>query len=72
MTQMDTSRSDLLNVFEDAFNDSFPWGLFDDSTDYDTTWRFEVSQGVGILRVVVEDVNNLVSEEFEWELNLRG
>lgn len=70
--QYDTNRSDLMQVFGEAFGDSFPYGLFDSGDDYDTTWRFSVSNGVGILSCVVEEIYGENAEDFEWELNLRG
>jgi hypothetical protein len=70
--QLDTNRTDLLNVFADIWDTDYPHGLFDgEYEDFDTTWSFTVSEGVGILRVVLEAVGEK-PEEFEWELNLRG
>lgn len=60
----------LLELFEDEFFDMWPL----DPTDYaefSTSWTFSVSQGVGVLRVVL-DSHGLDSEEFEWTLNLRS
>lgn len=70
--QLDTSRSDLLEIFSDLFEDYFPFGAeVSPGYDYDTSWSFRVANGVGILKVTLEDVNTLNSEDFEWELNLK-
>lgn len=70
--QPDTNRTDLLDIFSDIWQSDFPHGLFDgEYDDFDTTWRFTVSEGVGILRVVLEAAGE-DPEEFEWELSLRG
>jgi hypothetical protein len=75
MEQLDTNRSDLLDIFEDLFERKFPFGATGDyaiDPAYDTHWKFNVSEGIGILRCVLEDVNTLELEEFEWELNLKN
>lgn len=67
-----TMKSDeLLELFEDEFFELWPM----DPTiyaEFTTSWSFGVSHGVGVLKVTIEEVNGLNSEDFEWTLSLRS
>lgn len=62
----------VMSIFSEWFEEDHPSGYYTRGDGYDHTWTLTVSQGVGILRVVMEDVNTLDVEEFEWELTLRS
>jgi len=66
-----TDTTEALNVLADWFWEDHPSGYYTRGDGYDHTWTLTVSKGIGILRVVMEDVNH-ITEEFEWELNLRS
>lgn len=67
-----TDTSEALNIFSEWFDSDHPAGYYIETIGYNHTWKLTVADGVGILRVVMEDVNTLDVEEFEWELNLRS
>lgn len=70
MIQLDTNRSDLLKILEDIFHPPFP--VYWDAGDFETNWRFEVSNGVGVFRVTLIHPESEDTETFEWELILTG
>lgn len=66
---------ELLELFETQSEVGFP---FDDFQPYysasedqffDTSWKFSVAEGVGILKCTLRD--GLDVEDFEWELHLK-
>lgn len=63
---------EALNVFSEWFEEDHPAGYYTKSDGYHASWRLRVTNGVGVLRVVMEDMYSLDVEEFEWELNLRS
>ena len=72
---MNTFPVELLELFETQVEGEFP---FDHQTpytsaegyDYSTNWRFNVLEGVGILKCSLRDVQGN-EEDFEWELILK-
>lgn len=62
----------LLDCFGDLFEDYWPLGptYGPADGDYTTLWSFNVSEGVGILKVSLRDTDGN-AEDFEWELNLK-
>lgn len=73
MQQREVFPAELVELFNDLFEDYWPlgptYGLAD--TEYDTFWSFAVSEGVGILQVSLRDCYGN-AEDFEWELNLKS
>jgi hypothetical protein len=70
MTKADGSEA--LSVFSEWFEEDHPSGYFTRGEGYNHNWKLTVEDGVGILSVVMEDVNSLDIAEFEWTLNLRS
>jgi len=60
--------NEALSVFSSWFEEDHPAGYLTRGEGYNHSWQFTVARGVGILRVVMEDVNTLDTAEFEWEL----
>ena len=73
MEQLDTNRTDLLEVFEDLFDDKMPWDFVVGplTGDYEHKWTFYVAEGIGILKVTLRDVHGN-EEDFEWESHIRN
>jgi hypothetical protein len=69
---MTTDTEEALNVLADWFWEDHPSGYYTRGGGYNHKWTLRVADGVGILRVTMEDVNSLITEDFEWELNLRS
>lgn len=73
MSNREIIPAELLELFETQTESEYP---FDGAsrgpagTDYDSYWSFRVSQGVGILKVSLRDVQGN-EEDFEWELTLK-
>lgn len=66
---------ELLELFETQVESEFPFDGFNpyvssDGDGYDTHWKFNVQEGVGILKCSLRDVWGN-EEDFEWELTLR-
>jgi hypothetical protein len=61
-----------LSIFAEWFEEDHPSGYFTRGGGYESNWKLTVEHGVGILSVVLEDVNSLDTAEFEWTLNLRS
>jgi hypothetical protein len=70
MTKADGSEA--LSVFSAWFEEDHPSGYYTRGEGYNHSWSLTVADGVGVLRVVMEDMYSLDVEEFEWELNLRS
>lgn len=64
--------SEALDVFSEWFGEDHPSGYLTSDGDYIHRWTLNVADGVGILRVVVEDLMSADTAEFEWSLNLRS
>lgn len=67
---------ELLELFEMQSEVGFPFDDFQpywsaDGEPYDTKWKFTVSEGVGILKCSLRDVQGN-EEDFEWELTLKS
>lgn len=64
--------TEALNVFSAWFEEDHPAGYYTRGDGYNHNWKLTVEDGVGILRVVMEDMHSLDTAEFEWTLNLRS
>lgn len=69
---MEIDTNEALNIFSEWFEEDHPSGYYTRGPGYHHSWRLRVADGVGILRVVMEDMHSLDVEEFEWELTLRS
>lgn len=71
MTERSFVPEELLELFNDTFEDYWPLGNTPSSDDdWAAYWSFRVAEGVGILKVNLRDTYGN-AEDFEWELNLR-
>jgi hypothetical protein len=68
MQQREVLPEEILDLFQDTFDYEFPWPADGpEGTDYEAYWKFNVTQGVGILKCSLRDVWGN-EEDFEWEL----
>jgi len=69
--QREVIPSELLDIFEEAFDHSFPWPASGpEGTDYESFWTYHVAKGISILKCSLRDCYGN-EEDFEWELTLR-
>lgn len=66
---------ELLELFEVQVEGEYPFAGYsgyegNDGLEYETSWRFNVHEGVGILKCSLRDVQGN-EEDFEWELILK-
>lgn len=52
----------------EQLSELFPWEVDGPYLGFTTKFSVHSSKGTTILRAVLEDVNGLDAEEFEWEL----
>lgn len=67
-----TDTTEALSIFSTWFEEDHPSGYYTRGEGYSHSWKLTVADGVGVLRVVMEDMYSLDVEEFEWELTLRS